>query len=110
MYLLCVDWKLSSNKGDATAVCIILDAAGWEIGRGFMSDVVTIAHFTEPLEAEMARLRLQSAGIETFLSGENARILEPGLGPLELQVSADDEADARSILADPGLPEGGTAE
>jgi hypothetical protein len=69
-----------------------------------MSDVVTIAHFTEPLEAEMARLRLQSAGIETFLSGENARIMEPGLGPLQLQVSADDETDARAILADPGLP------
>jgi Putative prokaryotic signal transducing protein len=75
------------------------------IGKEFMSDVVTIAHFTEPLEAEMARLRLQSAGIETFLSGENARILEPGLGPLELQVSAEDEADARAVLADPGLRE-----
>ena len=70
-----------------------------------MSDVVTIARFNEPLEAEMARLRLQSAGIETFLSGENARILEPGLGPLQLQVAAEDEADARAILADPGLPE-----
>jgi hypothetical protein len=67
-----------------------------------MSDVVTIANFTEPLEAEMARLRLQSAGIETFLSGENAAILQPGLGPLQLQVSAKDEADARAVLADPG--------
>jgi Putative prokaryotic signal transducing protein len=81
-----------------------------------MSEVVTIASFTEPLEAEMARLRLQSAGIETFLSGENARILEPGLGPLRLQVSSEDEADARTILADPGsdeeldLPSGHTAE
>ncbi|HTV04039.1 MAG TPA: DUF2007 domain-containing protein [Acidobacteriaceae bacterium] len=68
-----------------------------------MPDNVTIARFTEPLEAEMARLRLQSAGIETFLSGENAGIMEPGLGPLQLQVSAEDEADARAILADPGL-------
>ncbi|MBV8631477.1 MAG: DUF2007 domain-containing protein [Silvibacterium sp.] len=68
-----------------------------------MSEVVTIASFTEPLEAEMARLRLQSAGIETFLAGENARIMEPGLGPLQLQVSSEDEADARAILADPGL-------
>jgi Putative prokaryotic signal transducing protein len=76
-----------------------------------MSDVITVASFTEPLEAEMARLRLQSAGIETFLSGENARILEPGLGPLELQVAAEDEADARAILADPGvdLPAGAPA-
>jgi len=70
-----------------------------------MTNTVTIARFTEPLEAEMARLRLQSAGIETFLSGENAGMMEPGLGPLQLQVSADDEADARAILADPGLAE-----
>ncbi len=70
-----------------------------------MSDVITVASFTEPLEAEMARLRLQSAGIETFLSGENARILEPGLGPLQLQVASEDEADARAILADPGTDE-----
>jgi Putative prokaryotic signal transducing protein len=68
-----------------------------------MPDTVTIAQFTEPLEAEMARLRLQSAGIETFLSGENAGMMEPGLGPLQLQVSSEDEADARAILDDPGL-------
>jgi hypothetical protein len=30
--------------------------------------------------------------------------MEPGLGPLQLQVSSDDEADARAILADPGEP------
>ena len=69
-----------------------------------MADVVTIASFTEPLEAEMAKLRLESAGIEGFLAGVNARIMEPGLGPLELQVSSDDEEDARAILADPGEP------
>jgi Putative prokaryotic signal transducing protein len=69
-----------------------------------MPDMVTIANFTEPLEAEMARLRLQSAGIEVFLCGENARILEPGLGPLQIQVSSEDEEDARAILADPGAP------
>ncbi|ACO33407.1 hypothetical protein ACP_2460 [Acidobacterium capsulatum ATCC 51196] len=65
-------------------------------------DIVTIAEFNEPLEAEMARLRLQSAGIEVFLSGENARIMEPGLGPLQLQVPAADAEDARAILNDPG--------
>ena len=71
-----------------------------------MPNTVTIARFNEPLEAEMARLRLQSAGIETFLSGENAGMMEPGLGPLQLQVKADDEADARAILADPGIADG----
>ncbi len=67
-----------------------------------MSDIITVARFNEPLEAEMARLRLQSAGIQTFLSGENGGMLEPGLGPLQLQVSSDDENDARAVLADPG--------
>jgi hypothetical protein len=71
-----------------------------------MADMVTVASFTEPLEAEMAKLRLESAGIEVFLSGENARILEPGLGPLQMQVAAEDEEDARAILADPGAPPG----
>jgi len=71
-----------------------------------MPDTITIARFNEPLEAEMARLRLQSAGIETFLSGENAGMMEPGLGPLQLQVSLEDEADARAILADPGIADG----
>ena len=69
-----------------------------------MPDMVTIASFNEPMEAEMAKLRLESAGIDVFLSGENARIMEPGLGPLQMQVSAEDEADARAILADPGAP------
>lgn len=72
-----------------------------------MPDMVTIAKFFEPLEAEMAKLRLESAGIDVFLSGENARIMEPGLGPLQLQVSSEDEDDARAILADPGDPDGG---
>jgi hypothetical protein len=65
-------------------------------------EVVTIAEFNEPLEAEMAKMRLESAGISVFLSGENARFMEPGLGPLQLQVKAEDEEDARAILADPG--------
>lgn len=72
-----------------------------------MPNTVTIARFNEPLEAEMARLRLQSAGIETFLSGENAGMMEPGLGPLQLQVNEEDEADARAIMADPGIADGG---
>jgi hypothetical protein len=70
-----------------------------------MANVVTIANYNEPMEAEMAKLRLESAGIEVFLSGENARIMEPGLGPLQLQVSSDDEEDARAVLADPGEPQ-----
>ncbi len=67
-----------------------------------MEEIVTVASFPEPLEAEMARSRLESAGIEVFLSGENARIMEPGLGPLRLQVAAADAEDARALLADAG--------
>ncbi len=67
-----------------------------------MEEVVTVADFSEPLEAEMARGRLESAGIQVFLAGENARILEPGLAPLRLQVAAEDAEDARAILNDAG--------
>ena len=67
-----------------------------------MDELVTVGRFPEPIEAEMAKGRLQSAGIEVFLSGENAAILEPGLGPLRLQVAPADEEDARAILADAG--------
>ena len=69
-----------------------------------LPELVTLGEFPEPIEAEMVRLRLESAGIETFLSGENAAILVPGLGPLHLQVKPEDETDARAILADVGEP------
>jgi hypothetical protein len=69
-----------------------------------LPELVTVGEFPEPMEAEMARLRLDSAGIDTFLSGENAAILSPGLGPLQIQVTPEDEADARAILEDAGAP------
>ncbi len=67
-------------------------------------EFVTIGEFPELMEAEMARLRLQSAGIETFLSGENSASLAPGMGPLELQVKRGDQEDAMAILEDVGDP------
>jgi hypothetical protein len=69
-----------------------------------LPELVTLGEFPEPIEAEMAKLRLESAGIDTFLSGANAAILAPGLGPLHLQVKPEDEADARAILEDVGAP------
>jgi hypothetical protein len=66
------------------------------------SALVTVATFLEPIEAEMAKGRIESAGITVFLSGENARMMEPGLGPLRLQVPSDEAEDARAILADAG--------
>jgi hypothetical protein len=67
-------------------------------------ELVTVGYFGDPLGAEMAKSRLESAGIPCFLVGENAALLYGvGLGGLQLQVSPRDEADARSVLNDSGL-------
>ncbi len=69
-------------------------------------EMVTIGRYTDMLEAEMAKGRLDSAGIHCFLAGENAGLLYGnGLDGVQLQVSAADEADARAIMSDPGAPE-----
>lgn len=67
-------------------------------------ELVTVGFFGDPVGAEMAKSRLESAGITCFLVGENAALLYgTGLGGLQLQVSPRDEADARSLLSDAGL-------
>jgi hypothetical protein len=69
-------------------------------------EMVTIERFRDMLQAEMAKGRLDSAGIRCFLAGENAGLLYGnGLDGVLLQVSAAEEADARAILDDPGTPE-----
>ena len=66
-------------------------------------ELITIELFRDALEADMAKLRLDSAGITSFLVGENTAMLYgSGLGGLQLQVSPADEVDARMILNDPG--------
>jgi hypothetical protein len=66
-------------------------------------ELITIQLYRDALEAEMAKTRLDSAGITSFLVGENTAVLYgTGLGGLQLQVSPTDEVDARSILNDPG--------
>lgn len=68
-------------------------------------EMVTIERYTDMMEAEMAKGRLDSAGIHCFLAGENAGLLYGnGLGGVQLQVWAAEEADARAILNDPGTP------
>jgi hypothetical protein len=70
-------------------------------------ELVTVGRYTETFEAELAKGRLDSAGIANFLVGENTALLYgTGLGGLLLQVSPQDEVDAKSILSDPGLAEG----
>ncbi len=70
-------------------------------------EMVTIERFTDMLQAELAKGRLDSAGIECFLSGENAGLLYGnGLDGVQLQVIASEEDDARAILNDPGPADG----
>ncbi len=62
--------------------------------------LVTVATFPEPMEARMARMALESAGIAVFLRGENANSMVPVAFESQLQVRATDEAAAREVLQD----------
>lgn len=77
-------------------------------------ELITVASFHESAEAEMAKGRLRSAGIDCFLVGENTAVLYGNaLGGLQLQVNPEDEADARAVLdisAAPGESERAEAE
>jgi hypothetical protein len=59
-------------------------------------EMVTVASFQTAAEADLARLAIQAAGIETFLLGENAnRVIASAT---ELQVRSSDAAAAREVL------------
>jgi hypothetical protein len=62
-------------------------------------ELVTVATFPEPMEANMARSALEAAGIEVFLQGETANSMIPVAFSAGLQVRAEDEAAARKVLA-----------
>jgi hypothetical protein len=61
-------------------------------------DLVTIATFPEPMEANMARSALEAAGIPVFIVGETANSMIPVAFESQLQVQTKDEAAARSLL------------
>jgi hypothetical protein len=63
-------------------------------------EMVNVAGFRDPSEAQMARGMLESAGIECIEQGENANELFPGALQIWIQVKAVDEAAARALLAD----------
>ncbi len=70
-------------------------------------ELVTIEKYQDTLEAELAKGRLDSAGIQSFLNGEEAgHLYGTGMGMLQLQVAAEDEEDARAIMNDPGPADG----
>jgi hypothetical protein len=61
-------------------------------------ELVTVAVFPEPMEANMARSALEAAGIPVFIVGETANSMIPVAFASQLQVHTRDEAAARSLL------------
>jgi hypothetical protein len=61
-------------------------------------ELVTIATFPEPMEANMARSALEAAGIPVFIVGETANSMIPVAFESQLQVQMKDEAAARGLL------------
>ena len=53
---------------------------------GYSGELVTVATFPEPAEANMARTVLETAGIDVFLQGENANVMIPVAFNARLQV------------------------
>jgi hypothetical protein len=63
-------------------------------------DLVSVAQFLAPAEAQMAKGMLEGAGIGCFLQGANANSLYPGSFSVSLDVAPADEAAARALLAE----------
>jgi hypothetical protein len=61
--------------------------------------MVTVGRFESPVEAQMAKGALESAGVESFLVGENANNLIQSAFRVRLQVREEDESAARELLA-----------
>ena len=67
--------------------------------------LVTVGRFESPLEAQIAKGMLESAGIETFLVGENANSLIQAAFRVRLQVRIEDETAARAFLSSAAVPD-----
>lgn len=63
----------------------------------------TVAQFNDPVDAQLLQGRLQAEGIPTFLADEQLiqanRLLSIALGGVRVQVSGDDAAQARRVIA-----------
>jgi hypothetical protein len=62
------------------------------------NELVTIATFAEPMEANMARSAIEASGIEVFMRGELANSMLSAAFSSEIQVKPVDEAAARQVL------------
>lgn len=67
-------------------------------------DLVTVARFSNPAEADLAGSILESAGIEFFLSGEEASHIMPSGFGSRLEVRRADEETALELLNNPPAP------
>jgi hypothetical protein len=63
--------------------------------------LVIVGRFESPVEAQIAKGMLESAGVECFLVGENANNLLAAAFRVRLQVRVEDEAAARALLIQP---------
>ena len=70
--------------------------------------MVAVAQFESPVEAQIAKGMLESAGIECQLTGENANQLIQAAFEVQLEVNAKDEGAARELLASAGEKTGMT--
>ena len=61
--------------------------------------LVTVARFSSPVEAQIAKGMLEAAGVECFLVGENANNLLQAAFRVRLQVKSEDEEPARELMA-----------
>jgi hypothetical protein len=61
--------------------------------------LATVRRFESPVEAQIAKGMLESAGVECFLVGENVNNLLGAAFRVRLQVRVEDEAEARELLA-----------
>ncbi len=61
-------------------------------------EMVAVARFESPVEAQIAKGMLESAGIDCELTGEHANQLITSAFAVQLVVGADDEAAARELL------------
>lgn len=62
-------------------------------------NLITVGKYLEPLDAQMEKSVLESAGIECFLQGENANSLLGAAFRARLLVHRKDEQAAREVLA-----------
>ena len=69
-----------------------------ELTSETQDEMVSVAGFRDPTEAQFAKGMLESAGIECLMQGENANDLFPGALRVRLQVRAADEDAARTLL------------